>query len=111
MQTVTLKEATEQLGVSLDDMVRVHTLGNFAIIHVDLNISLPNNADHIKPAQRQNTLTPEEEFRQKYPNIKINRPELFKLVGSMADVPPNVSDKDLIIDAIESIYGEDESTD
>jgi hypothetical protein len=51
-------------------------------------------------------MTPEEEFRKKYPHIKINRPELFKLVGSMADVPPNVSDKDLIIDAIESIYGE-----
>jgi hypothetical protein len=28
------------------------------------------------------------------------------LVGSMADVPPDVSDKDLIIDAVESIYGE-----
>jgi len=111
MQTVTLKEATEQLGVSLDDMVHVHTLGNFAIIHIDLNISQPNNADHFQPTQFQALMTPEEEFRQKYPNIKINRPELFKLVGCMADVPPDVSDKDLIIDAIESIYGENESTD
>ncbi len=103
MQTATLKEATEKLGVSLDDMVQYQTLGNRAIIHIELNISLPNNADNFKPAQLQDTMTPEEEFRQKYPNIKINRPELFKLVGGMADVPPNVSDRDLIIDAIESI--------
>jgi len=36
---------------------------------------------------------------------QIIRPELFKLVGTMADVPPGVSDKDLMIDAIESKYG------
>ena len=106
MQTATLKEATEKLGISLDDMVRYQTLGNSAIIHIDLNISLPANADNFKPARRRDTMTPEEEFRQKYPNIKITRPELFKLVGCMSDVPPSVSDKDLIIDAIESIYGE-----
>ncbi len=105
MQTATLKEAAEKLGVALSDMVRYYTRGNQAIIQIDLKISQPNKADNSKPAQLQAPMTPEEEFRQKYPNIKINRPELFKLVGSMADVPPNVSDKDLIIDTIESIYG------
>jgi len=111
MQTATLKEAMEKLGVSLSDMVRYQTLGNQAIIQIDLNIPLPKQADNSKPAQFQAPMTPEEEFRQKYPHIKITRPELFKLVGCMADVPPDVSDKDLIIDAIESIYGENESTD
>jgi hypothetical protein len=106
MQTATLKEATEKLGVSFNDLVQYQTLGNQAIIQIDLKISQPNQADDSKPAQLQTPMTPEEEFRKKYPHIKINRPELFKLVGSMADVPPNVSDKDLIIDAIESIYGE-----
>jgi len=53
MQTATLKEATEKLGVSLSDMVRYHTLGNQAIIQIDLEISLPNNADNFKPAQFQ----------------------------------------------------------
>jgi hypothetical protein len=105
MQTATLKEATEKLGVSLNDMVHYHTLGNKAIIQIDLNIAPLHLADNSKPVEPQNILTPEEEFRQKYPNIKINRPELFKLVGCMAEVPPNVSDKDLIIDAIESKYG------
>lgn len=106
MQTATLKEATEKLGVSLDDMVHYHARGNRAIIEIDLKIPASDTADHFEPPQLQATMTPEEEFRQKYPNIKINRPDLFKLVGSMADVPPNVSDKDLLIDAIESIYGE-----
>jgi len=103
MQTVTLKEATEQLGVSLDDMVRVHTLGNFAIIHVDLNIPQPNNADHFQPAQLQALMTPEEEFRKKYPQIKVES-EFFKLVGSMT-APEGVSDKDLLIEVLEAKYG------
>lgn len=105
MQTATLKEATERLGVSLNDMVHYHTLGDKAIIQIDLNLAQPNLSDDSRPPQPQNLMTPEEEFRQKYPHIKISRPELFKLVGCMADVPPNVSDKDLIIDAIESKYG------
>jgi hypothetical protein len=104
MQTATLKEATEKLGVSFNDLVQYQTLGNQAIIQIDLKISQPAKADNFKPAQVQGAMTPEEEFRQKYPHIKINRPELFKLVGSMADVPPNVSDKDLLIDAIEAKY-------
>lgn len=106
MQTATLKEATEKLGVSLDDMVHYQARGNRAIIEIDLKVPAPDNADHFNAPQSQGTLTPEEEFRRKYPDIKITRPELFKLVGSMTDVPPDVSDKDLIIDAIESIYGE-----
>jgi hypothetical protein len=106
MQTATLKEVTEKLGVSFNDPVEYQTQGNRAIIQIDLKISLPNKADNSKSAQAQDAMTPEEEFRQKYPHIKITRPELFKLVGCMSDVPPNVSDKDLIIDAIESIYGE-----
>lgn len=110
MQTATLKEATTKLGISLDDVVHYHTLGNRAIIQVELNPSQPAAIDHDPQAQPARPLLPEEEFRQRYPNIPITRPELFKLVGCMADVPPGVSDKDLIIDAIESIYGEDEST-
>lgn len=102
MQTATLKEATEKLGVSLDDMVYYQTLGNRAIIQIDLNIPLPNKADNSKPAQSQNTLTPEEEFRQKYPPIKVES-EFFKLVGSMT-VTEGVSDKDLLIDALEAKY-------
>jgi hypothetical protein len=105
MQTATLKEATERLGISFNDMVNYHTLGNKAIIQIDLNLAQPNPSDDSKPAKPQNLTTPEEEFRQKYPHIKITRPELFKLVGCMADVPPGVSDKGLIIDAIESKYG------
>lgn len=103
MQTATLKEATEKLGVSLDDMVRYQTLGNSAIIQIDLNIPLPANADNFKPAQVQDTMTPEEEFRQKYPQIKIES-EFFKLVGSTT-VPEGVSDKDLLIEALEEKYG------
>lgn len=106
MTTATLKEATEKLGVSLDDMVHYQARGNRAIIEIDLKMPAPDNAGHLESPQPQGTLTPEEEFRRKYPDIKITRPELFKLVGSMADVPPNVSDKDLLIDAIENIYGE-----
>ncbi|MDZ7292693.1 MAG: hypothetical protein ONB44_23050 [candidate division KSB1 bacterium] len=109
MQTATLKEVTRELGISLDDVVYYHTLGDKAFIQIDLNLSQPNTANSSKPTKPQNIMTPEEEFRQKYPNIKISRPELFKLVGCMADVAPNVSDKDLIIDAIESKYG-NEST-
>jgi len=104
MQTATFKEATEKLGVSPDDRVRYYTLGNSAIIHVDLAHAQPAAGGNSKPAKHEKALTPEEEFRQKYPNIKVNRPELFELVGCMADVPPDVSDKDLIIDAIESKY-------
>ena len=103
MQTATLKEATEKLGVSLSDMVRYHTLGNQAIIQIDLKFSQPNKADDSKPAQAQSTMTPEEEFRQKYPDIKVES-EFFKLVGSMT-VPEGVSDKDLLIDALEAKYG------
>ena len=105
MQTATLKEATEELGVSLDDTVHYQKVGTRAIIQIDLNISQPTRADNLKPAQLQDTMSPEEEFRQKYPHIKITRPELFNLVGSMTDVHPSVSYKDLIIDAIESKYG------
>ncbi|MCI0613135.1 hypothetical protein L0244_09110 [bacterium] len=102
MQTATLKEATEKLGVSLNDMVHFHTWGDKAIIQIDLNLSQPNLSDNSKPAKPQELLTPEEEFRQKYPNIKIE-PEFFKLVGSIT-VPAGVSDKDLLIDAIEAKY-------
>ncbi|NUO83909.1 hypothetical protein HUU05_27855, partial [candidate division KSB1 bacterium] len=63
----------------------------------------PDNADHLESPQPQNALTPEEEFRQKYPDIKIES-EFFKLVGSMA-APEGVSDKDLLIDALEAKYG------
>ena len=103
MQTATLKEATEQLGVSLDDMVHYQMLGNRAIIQIELNIPLPNIADHFKPAQVQERMTPEEEFRQKYPQIKVES-EFFKLVGSMT-VPEGVSDKGLLIEALEAKYG------
>lgn len=110
MQTATLKEAATALGVSLDDVVRYQTLGNRAIIQIDLKLPQPAAVDYKPIAQPTKPLSPEEEFRRKYPSIPITRPELFKLVGCMADVPSNVSDKDLIIDAIESLYGEDEST-
>ncbi len=109
MQTATLKEATTKLGVGPDDMVRYQMLGNSAIIQIDLKLpqAAADNGQQAKPIT---PLSPEEEFRRKYPQIPINRPELFELVGCMADIPPGVSDKDLIIDALESIYGEDEST-
>ena len=129
MQTATLKEVTRELGVSPGDVVRYHRLGSQALIQIDLKLPQLAPADNSDPdfnnllallenigrkdltrqhdqtAKAQNTMAPEEEFRRKYPNIKIRRPELFKLVGCMADVPPDVSDKDLIIDAIESKYG------
>jgi hypothetical protein len=38
MQTATLKEATEKLGVSLSDMVRYHALGDQAFIEIDLKL-------------------------------------------------------------------------
>jgi hypothetical protein len=103
MQTATLKEATEKLGVSLSDMVRYQTIGNQAIIQIDLKISQSNKADDSKPARAQEKMTPEEEFRQKYPDIEVE-PEFFKLVGSMT-VPEGISDKDLLIDALEAKYG------
>jgi predicted DNA-binding antitoxin AbrB/MazE fold protein len=43
-------------------------------------------------------VTPEEEFKKKYPNIKIE-PEFFKLVGCMAAIS-DVSETDLLINAI-----------
>jgi hypothetical protein len=103
MQTATLKEATEKLSVSLSDMVRYQTQGDQAIIQIDLKISQSNKVDNSKPAQVQGTMTPEEEFRQKYPHIKVES-GLFKLVGRMT-VPEGVSDKDLLIDALEAKYG------
>lgn len=99
MTTATLKEATEKLGISLDDKVHYQARGNRAIIQIDLKIPAPDNFETPQP---QHTLTPEEEFRQKYPHIKINRPELFKLVGSMA--PSTRSDKDELIDILEEKY-------
>lgn len=103
MTTATLKEATEKLGISLDDMVHYQAHGNRAIIEIDLKIPAPDDADNFESPQSQGTLTPEEEFRQKYPDIKIES-EFFKLVGSMA-APEGVSDKDLLIDALEAKYG------
>lgn len=103
MQTATLKEVTEKLGVSFSDMVRYHTLGNQAIIQIDLKISQPDKAAVSKQAQALAPLTPEEEFRQKYPDIEVES-EFFKLVGSMT-VPEGISDKDLLIDAMEAKYG------
>lgn len=101
MQTATLKEATEKLGISLDDMVRYQTLANSAIIQIDLNVPVPAQADKFKSAQVQTTMTPEEEFRQKYPDIEV-APEFFKLVGCMA--PSTRSDKDELLDPIEEKY-------
>lgn len=106
LQTATLKEATTALGVTLDDMVRYQTLGNSAIIQIDLKPAHKGAAKGKLPAMPEETLTPEEEFRRKYPNIEIDS-EFFKLVGCLADVPPGVSDKELILDAIASIYGEE----
>lgn len=103
MTTATLKEATEKLGVSLDDIVHYQARGNRAIIEIDLKIPAPDNADHFESPQPQGALTPEEEFRRKYPDINVET-EFFKLVGSMT-VPEGVSDKDLLIDALEAKYG------
>ncbi len=103
MTTATLKEAAEKLGVSLDDMVHYHAHGNRAIIEIDLKMPAPDNADHLESPQPQGTLTPEEEFRRKYPDINVET-EFFKLVGSMT-VPEGVSDKDLLIEALEAKYG------
>ncbi len=102
MQTATLKEATTKLGVSLDDVVRYQTLGNSAIIEIDLKLPQPAATDHAKPTQPEKLLTPEEEFCRKYPNIPITRPELFKLVGCV--MPSTRSDKDELLDAIEEKY-------
>lgn len=103
MTTATLKEATEKLGVSLDDIVHYQARGNRAIIEIDLKIPAPDNADHFESPQPQGALTPEEEFRRKYPDINVEA-EFFRLVGSMT-VPEGVSDKDLLIDALEAKYG------
>jgi hypothetical protein len=101
MQTATLKEAAEKLGISLSAMVRYQTLGNQAIIQIDLKSSQPSKVDNSKPGQAQTTMTPEEEFRQKYPDIEVD-PEFFKLVGCMA--PSTRSDKDELIDILEEKY-------
>lgn len=103
MTTATLKEATEKLGVSLDDIVHYQARGNRAIIEIDLKIPAPDNADHFESPQPQGALTPEEEFRRKYPDINVEA-EFFRLVGSIT-VPEGVSDKDLLIDALEAKYG------
>lgn len=103
MTTATIKEAAEKLGVSLDDMVHYQARGNRAIIEIDLKMPAPDNADHLKSPQPPGTLTPEEEFRRKYPDINVET-EFFKLVSSMT-VPEGVSDKDLLIDALEAKYG------
>ena len=92
------------MGVAFNDMVHYQMLGNQAVIQIDLHIAQPHVTDNSKPDEPQNIMTPEEEFRQKYPNIKITRPELFKLVGCMAEASPNISDKDMLIDAIEAKY-------
>jgi hypothetical protein len=104
MQTATLKKAAEELGVSLEDIVFYHKQGNKALIQIDINTLLSHGADHSKPDETQDAVTSEEEFRRKYPHIKI-RPELFKLVGCMADVSLNGTDKDLLIAAVEGKYG------
>jgi hypothetical protein len=39
MPTTTLKKATEELGVSLDDIVNYHKQGNKALIEIELKIS------------------------------------------------------------------------
>ncbi len=70
MQAATLKEATSKLDISLDDMVRYQMLGNSAIIQIDLKLPRPAATDHAEPTQPSKPLTPEEEFRRKYPNIR-----------------------------------------
>ncbi len=45
MQTATLKEATEKLGVSFNDPVQYQTLGNQAIIQIDLKLPPSQAAD------------------------------------------------------------------
>ena len=103
MQTATLKEATTNLGISPDDLVHYYTQGDRAIIQIALKSSQAPEDENTKAAQPQAALTPEQEFRRKYPEINVES-EFFRLVGSIT-VPDGVSDKDLIIDAIESIYG------
>lgn len=105
MQTATLKEATTLLGISPDDVVYYQKTGNKAVIQIDIKRLPCDSSEQSRPSPHEDELTPEEEFRKKYPHIKINRPELFKFVGVMADVPPKVSDKDLILEALESKYG------
>lgn len=110
MQTATLKKALEELGISFDDIVHYRKHGNKATIEIDLKLLYSRQSKILLERsdtaedKAQRIITPEEEFRHKYPEIKINRPELFELVGCLADVPSHVSDRDLIIDAIENKY-------
>ena len=49
MQTATLRKATEDLGISLDDIVFYRTLGNKAIIEFDLKLPSAKAADNSEP--------------------------------------------------------------
>ncbi len=101
MQTATLKEVTAKLGISLDDVVYYHTLSNRAFIQIELNLPPSPAVDYTEPTKSEGQLTPEEEFRRKYPDIEVE-PEFFKLVGCMAQ--STRSDKDELLDAIEEKY-------
>ena len=46
MQTMTLKKAAEELGLSLEDLVFYRKLGNKAFIEIDLKLPLSQAADH-----------------------------------------------------------------
>lgn len=49
MQTATLRKATEELGISLDDVVFYRTLGNKAIIEFDFKLPPTKVADNSEP--------------------------------------------------------------
>jgi predicted DNA-binding antitoxin AbrB/MazE fold protein len=55
------------------------------------------------PIKARILVTPEEEFKKKYPHIEVE-PEFFRLVGCIADVSSAVSNKELLIDTIIEKY-------
>lgn len=62
MQTATLKKATEELGISFEDIVSYRKLGNKAIIEIDLKLPQPEAADNYEPDVFDNILAMSEDI-------------------------------------------------
>ncbi len=62
MQTTTLKKATEELGVSLEDFVSYRKQGNKAFIEIDLKLPASGTADSSEPDVFANILAMAEDI-------------------------------------------------
>jgi len=65
MQSATLKKVTEDLGISLEDSVFYHILGNKAFIEIDLKLPASGAADNSEPDVFDKILAMSEDIRIK----------------------------------------------